>query len=220
MPVRSWADLLNDAGDAGGSFEPLPVGDYDFIIDSAEATQSTSGKTMYKIKAKVVSGPMAKRIVWHQFVVSPDSNVALNIFFRHMNVLGLGPAFFATNPSDHQVAEHLTGRTFRGQIQIRQWQGQDRNEIKQFWSMPTGGVPVANVAGPGSSMPTPAPAPAFAAPAVPAPAPTPQVVAPPAPAPIQQTVAAPPVPDAAPPAPAVESVPTVASFTAPPPPPF
>ena len=35
MPIRSWGDLLNDAGGAGDSFEPLPSGDYDFEISQA-----------------------------------------------------------------------------------------------------------------------------------------------------------------------------------------
>lgn len=215
MPIRSWSDLLTDAGGAGDSFEPLPAGDYDFIISQADVKQTANGKTMYAVRCKVESGPHKDRLVFHNFVVSPENPNALAMFFRQLNVLGLGREFFAQNPSDHQVAEHLVDRRFRGDITIRTWQGQDRNEVKQFYTAVAGsfgnGVPSTGLSPTSAPAPTPAPAPAVApvyaapptqaAPPAPAPAPTP------APAPVQQapvpaveTPAAPPVPPA--PAPA------------------
>lgn len=214
MPIRSWQDLLNDAGGAGDSFEPIPSGDYDFEISQADATQSQNGKTMYKIRAKVESGPHKDRLVFHNFVVSPENPNALAMFFRQMNVLGLNRDFFAGDPSDHQVATELTGRRFRGQVTIKTWQNQDRNEIKQFYTATSGslgnGQPVPGPAvpqaapSPAPAAPAPAPAP-YAAPAAPAPPAAPQVENKPDPAPVQQpatpdvqTPPAPPVQQAAP----------------------
>jgi hypothetical protein len=246
VPIRSWGDLLNDAGGAGDSFEPLPSGDYDFEISQADVTQTQNGKTMYKVRCKVESGPHANRLVFHNFVISPENPNALAMFFRQMNVLGLNRDFFGGNPSDHQVAEALQGKRFRGQVTIKQWQGQDRNEIKQFFtavsgalgngsplpgggSQPGQGVPNP---GPGSPAPggTPAPAPA------PAPSPAPPYSAPaqqPAPqapqqeqqapqAPVQQPET-PPVqtPDAPPAqAPAAPPAPPAQQANVPAPPPF
>src|SRR5689334_22188440 len=104
MPIRSWGDLLNDAGGAGDSFEPLPSGDYDFEISQADVKQTQNGKTMYAVRAKVESGPHANRLVFHNFVVSPENPNALAMFFRQLNVLGLNREFFAQNPGDHHVA--------------------------------------------------------------------------------------------------------------------
>ena len=231
MPLKSWQDLLDDAGGAGNDFEPLPDGDYDFVIDETEAKQSQNGKTMYVAKCKVEAGPNAGRLVWHNFVISPENPNALSWFFRNMNLLGLDRNFFNGNPGDHQVAEALRGKRFRGQVVVKTYNNQERNEIKQFFS------PRAQAAGPGSSSapaaaapapaaPAPAPAPAFAAPAPAAapPQPAPPAPAAPAPAPIQQQAAeAPPAP-AAPPvaAPPAPPAPPAASGgdTPPPPPPF
>lgn len=226
MPIRSWQDLLNDAGGAGDSFEPIPSGDYDFEISQADATQTQNGKTMYKVRCKVESGPHANRLVFHNFVVSPENPTALAMFFRQMNVLGLNRDFFNSNPSDHQVAESLLGKRFRGQVTIRTWQNQDRNEIKQFFTAVSGalgngqavpGPSSAPAPAPQASTPSPAPAPApapeYSAPPTPAAPPAPAPAPAPAPEPVAQpetpaveTPAAPPVePQAAPEAPKVET---------------
>jgi hypothetical protein len=237
MPLKSWNDLLDDAGGAGNDFEPLPEGDYDLVITKSEALQTKNGKTMYKVQCSVEQGPHKGRTVWNNFVISPESPTALSIFFRQMNVLGLDRAYWQSDPSDHQVAEKLKGARFRGQLITRSFNGQESNEIKQFFT------PRALAAGPGSgpsapapaaappAAPAPAPAPAFAAPA---PAAAPPQPAPPAPAaappaPIQQEAAAPPPAPAAPPvepaavaAPPAPPAPPAASGgdTPPPPPPF
>lgn len=207
MPIRSWDDLLNDAGGAGDSFEPLPSGDYDFEISQADVAQTQNGKTMYKVRCKVEAGPHKDRLVFHQFVISPENPNALAMFFRQMNVLGLNRDYFSANPSDHQVAESLKGRRFRGQVTIKQWNGQDRNEIKQFFTALNGSLgngaaapsPGPQPTGPSPTpAPAPAPAPSFSAPpapapqAAPAPTPAPAPVSQPTPPPVE-TPAAPPV---------------------------
>lgn len=236
MPIRSWGDLLNDAGGAGDSFEPLPSGDYDFEISQADVAQSQNGKTMYKVRARVESGPHENRLVFHNFVVSPENPNALAMFFRQMNVLGLNRDFFAQNPGDHHVAEALAGKRFRGQVTIKTWQGQDRNEIKQFYTATSGAlgngqhmngyVPSPIAAAPAPVAPAPAPAPAYSAPPQPAPQPAPQAPAPaPAPPPMQQPVTPPVQTPAAPPvqaptAPAPPPAPPAAEQAVPAPPPF
>lgn len=229
MPLKSWADLLDDAGGAGNDFEPLPDGDYDFVIAECEAKQSSTGKTMYVAKCSVEAGPHKGRLVWHNFVIVPDNPNALSWFFRNMNLLGLDRAFWANEPGDHQVANTLKGKRFRGQVITKTWNNSDRNEIKQFFTARAaaagpGAAPV--VAAPAApAAPAPAPAPAFAAPAPAAapPQPAPPAPAAPAPAPIQQEAAAAPPTPAAPPVaapPAPPAPPAASGDTPPPPPPF
>ena len=134
MPLRSWSDLLDDAGGAGTDFEPIPDGDYDFVIVKSTAEQTKNSKTMYKVQCKVESGPYKDRTVWNNFVISPENPTALSIFFRQMNILGLDRTFWMTNPSDHPVAEQLQGKRFRGQVAIRSYNGSESNEIKQFYT--------------------------------------------------------------------------------------
>jgi len=207
VPTRSWKDLLSDAGDGGGTYDALPEGDYDLVVKEAEATTAkSSGRKMYAAKFAVQGGPHNGRLIWHNFVLMEDNPNALGYFFRNMNAIGLNSAFFETDPAEHQVAAALIGRSFRGQVVIKKYQGQDRNEVKAFFpavGSSVGGPPPGLAAAP----------PAYAAPPpVAQPAPAPPPAAPPAPAPIVQAPAPAPVAEA----PAVQ---VQAAPVAPPPPP-
>ena len=179
IPLQSWAQLAEEAGDIS-SFSALPQADYDLRVIAAEAKNTAGGKTMFKITTEVTSGPYVKRRVWANLVVSPENPVALNIFFRQMSAIGIDKSFFATNPSDHNVAEALVGKEFRGQVVIKQYQGEDRNEIKQYSRLSR--TESSTVAAP-NAVPAPSPTSAPPAPAGLAPAPAP------APAPAAATVA-------------------------------
>lgn len=187
MSTLNWGDLVKDAGDVGGNYEPLPDGDYELQIIEATAKVAQSGKTMFAVKAQVTAGAHAKRLVWDNLVVTPDSPAALGMFFRKMTALGLGREFFATNPSNAQIEAALQNRSFRAQVGSRTWNGSKKNEIKMYY------VATAGAASTTAAAAAPAPAPAPAAAAAPAPAPAA------APAPVAVDVpAAPPAPPAAP----------------------
>jgi len=166
MSSLNWGDLVKDAGEVSAGYDPLPDGDYDLVVVEATAKVSQSGKTMFAIKAQVQNGAHTKRLVWDNLVVTPDNNAALGMFFRKMYALGLGREFFATNPSNAQIEQAIRGRAFRAQVSSRTWQGQKKNEIKQYYPGVASSTPAAAAA----PAPAPAPAPAAAAPA-PAPAP-------------------------------------------------
>jgi len=181
----NWGDLVKDAGDVGGNYEPLPDGDYDLIVLEATAKVAQSGKTMFAIKAQVQGGAHAKRLVWDNLVVTPDSPAALGMFFRKMAALGLGREYFATAPSNAAIEAALKNRAFRAQVGSRTWNGSKKNEIKMYY------IATAAAATPApAAAPAPAPAPAPAAAPAPAPAPAPAVA--------ESPVAAPAAPPAAP----------------------
>jgi hypothetical protein len=180
MASINWQDLQKAAGDA--AFTPVPVGVYDVYVDTAEATQSSTGKDMIKVTFKVQNGPHEGRGIFNQFVISPDSANALAFFFRHMAALGLDEAFFAVNPPLETVAATLVGRTCRVKVGIREYQGQDRNEVQQVLPATAGTAtttppapaqlptPAANQpAAPAVSTSQPSPAAPTAPPASPAP---------------------------------------------------
>jgi len=189
MSSLNWGDLVKDAGDVG-SYEPLPDGDYDLMVVEATAKTAQSGKTMFAIKVQVQNGPHAKRLVWDNLVVSPDSPGALGMFFRKMAGLGLNRDFFSQNPTNAQIEAALQNRTFRAQIGSRVWNGSKKNEIKMYY---VATAATASAAPGVAAAPAPAPAPAPAA----APAPAPAFV-PVAEVPVAAPVVAPPVAPAAP----------------------
>jgi hypothetical protein len=178
MSSLNWGDLVKDAGDVG-SYEPLPDGDYDLKVVEAVAKTAQSGKTMFSVKAQVQNGPHAKRLVWDNLVVTPDSPGALGMFFRKMAALGLNREYFNQNPTNAQIEAAMQNREFRAQVGSRVWNGSKKNEIKMYY--------VASA--------TAAPAPVGAAPAPPAPpAPSGAPVAPPLPA-VAPVAAAPAAPE-------------------------
>ena len=181
MSTLNWGDLVKEAGEVSTGYDPLPDGDYDLTVIEATAKVSQSGKTMFSVKAQVMNGPHATRVIWDNLVVTPDNQAALGMFFRKMYALGLGRDFFATNPSNAQIEQAIRGRSFRAAVTSRTWQGQKKNEIKQYY---------ASAASASAAMTSAAPAPA------PAPSPAPA----PAPAPVAEMPAPAPVPAAAPPA--------------------
>lgn len=173
MPLKSWSSLIEDADGAFDDLTPLPPADYNFEITKSEAKLSGNGKQMWKITCKVTDGPYKNRLVWSQFVLSPDNPTALGIFFRQMSAVGIGKDYFAQNPSDHQLAEELIGKVFRGQVGLTTFQGTERNEIKSYSpiksapnSAPKGPAPITNTP-PQSAQPSPAPGPAPAPQAAP-----------------------------------------------------
>lgn len=204
MPVTDWNALMQEGG---GSFEPLPEGQYDVEVGSAEHKPSSTGKDMWVVVFRVLVGPHAGRTVYNNFTLSPGNANALRFFFTHMNVLGLGQQFFAANPSPDQVANALVGKRCSIKVKQRLYNGAMVNDVKAILASGVTSAPPA----PGT-VPPPPPAPQQAppqpqapvppAPPVPPPPPVPQAPAP-VPVPVAEAPAPPPVPvPEAPPVPA------------------
>ena len=142
----SWKELMENAG--SGNFEPLPSGDYDVEVVKSEPTTSSTGKLMYKVQMKVTGGPHNGRIVFNQFVVSPENANALGFFFTHMRALGLDAAFFSNEPDSATIAGAMVGKRSRVTLTQRDWNGSPRNEVKKM-------VPVAAGAAAPRTLPSP-----------------------------------------------------------------
>jgi len=210
----NWGEVIQEAREGGGSFEPIPAGDYDLLVTNPTHKVSQGGKMMYVIEATVQGGPYNGRKIWDNLVVSPDSGTAMGYFFKKMKAIGLPTEYFQGGPSDDQIVNDLRNRSFRAKVGIKTFNSKDSNSIVEYYpsaAAPGGPVPATPVAAaaPMQAAPAPAPAPAAAAPqyAAPAPQAAPQPAAPPAAAP----------PAAAPQAAPVAS-PWDASTPAPPPP--
>lgn len=138
----NWGDLVKDASSGGGgNFEPLPAGDYDIKVVEATAAQSSSGKTMFKLKTEVQGGPYNGRLLWDNLVISPENANALGFFFRKMTALGLGAQFFEQNPSNAQIEQALQHRTARAKVIVRQYNGNPSNNIDTYYPAQSTGTP-------------------------------------------------------------------------------
>lgn len=138
MSGLNWGELVADAGTSTNSYEILPDGDYDVKVVEASHTLTAKGKTMFKVKLQVLTGPYANRFLWDNLVISPESQTALGIFFRQMKALGLDQEYFKRNPSNDQVVGSINGAAVRVKVSHRQYNGEDRNEIKQYNAVASG----------------------------------------------------------------------------------
>lgn len=173
MTQLNWNELLEAADSSGGGdYAPIPEGVYELKIVESVPAMSSTGKVMFKVKSEVQSGPHARRLVWDNIVISPENPKSMNIFFLQMGSLGLSREYFSQQPNNDQIASAMKDRLFRGQIGVRQWNGQDRNEISRYMAMASDSIPAMVSA----SAPAPAPAPSPAGAAVPPPPPAPTVV--------------------------------------------
>lgn len=191
MTTVDFARALQDAKSV--SYEALPIGDYDVEVVESTALRSSNGKPMIKVQLQVLSGPYQNRRIFNNFVFSIENAMAVSIFFRHMKCFGLKEDFFAqmgANGSMEAVASALMGRRARVTLGMRQWQGEDRNEVNQIKPY-TGApgvpnaqpVPMQPMPAPVQHVPAPAPAPVQQSPQPVQVAPQPVQTPPPAPAP-------------------------------------
>jgi hypothetical protein len=151
-----WTTLKKQAEDAT---KALPDDWYDVTVVKADAVKAqSSGADMIKMTFKVTSGPHENRLLWTNFVLTPDSQFAMGLWFARLGAFGLDDAFFkgletadASLESDlNTIATTLVGRFARVQTNIRQWNGQDRNEIVSYVE-PQGG-PLGGTNGPATPM--------------------------------------------------------------------
>jgi hypothetical protein len=130
MAQANFSDLLKAAADAG--FSNCPPGTYDVQVVEGEAKTTSAGKDMIVVKFQIIGGPHGGRKVPNNFVISPENATALGFFFRHMRALGLDEDFFNKNPSPQQVASALVGKQCRIEVGVRQWNGEDREDVKKI----------------------------------------------------------------------------------------
>lgn len=109
---------------------------------------------MLKCKFRVESGPYQNRTLFNNFVIVTDNENARRIFFRQMTALGLNKVYFDKDPTLEQVAEDLLDRRARVKVSVRQYGGQDRNQIDMVFP-PTQSVQFSR--SPGTPTPPPPP---------------------------------------------------------------
>ena len=156
MATQNWGELAAAAGEVT-AFEPIPNNDYDFVVSKCEFKPTSQGKAMWKLQCQVQNGPYAKRLVFDNLVLSPESSMALGFFWHTLAALGIPKAWVVENkPSNEQLEQMMVGRPFRAKVGQKTYQGKAGNEIKEYY-LPMGAA-------------APAAAPTTAAAAAPAPA--------------------------------------------------
>jgi hypothetical protein len=178
MGEIDWMSLKQQADDAT---KPLPNADYPITITKSELKKASTGADMVVVQMTVTAGDRQGRVLFNNFVFSPEKAFALKMWFDHLRAFGLDDNFFAQGPSLDQVAAALLGRSAIVTTEVREWQGRQMNDCKAF--APAGGLagmPTLGLAAVGASGSTP-PVPTVSSSQPPIPAPAASTNTPPVP---------------------------------------
>lgn len=142
-----------DWGQSRKDVNTILEGDFPVIVTEATAGESQNGKEQIKIKLRITSGQYAGRTLFDSITISPESQIAMRMFFQSMDAFGLGDPFFARLPKDKkagtaQIAASIQGKEVMGVLTKEPYQQIDRQKVKGYKPNGTAGVAVAGLPAP------------------------------------------------------------------------
>ena len=116
------------------SFEVLPKGTYDVIVDEAEYKISQSGgNPMIALTFKIEEGEYEGRKLFSNIVFSPKA-----MPFAKRDIARLGLNHLLEGPfNPEEAASEFIGQTCRVRVAIEKYEGEDQNRVKAI--LPAGG---------------------------------------------------------------------------------
>jgi len=124
------SDVSPDTGAAGGSYDPIPEGEYILkALDAEEKTTSAGTGSYIKVKFEVVKGEYAGRLIWQNFNVNNPSEKAQRIGRQQMVAWAT-----ACGKPDADDTDKLLEKQFSAAVSIEKGTGgySDSNRIKAF----------------------------------------------------------------------------------------
>lgn len=137
MSTTPFSALIDAAKEA--KFTVIPASDYPVVIRDASATKASTGKDMIKFSAKVLVGPHKGAGLLGQQVLTTDNPVALAMFFKTMEALGIDEATILGlppaadgGPNMAALAALMKGKTAVATVSVGQWNDEDRNYVDKL----------------------------------------------------------------------------------------
>jgi hypothetical protein len=124
------SDVTPDTGATGGSYDPIPEGEYILKALDAEEKATSAGTGSYiKVKFEVVKGEYAGRLIWQNFNVNNPSEKAQRIGRQQMVAWAT-----ACGKPDADDTDKLLEKQFSAAVSIEKGTGgySDSNRIKAF----------------------------------------------------------------------------------------
>ena len=149
------SDVTPDTGATGGSYDPIPEGEYVLkALDAEEKTTSKGDGSYIKVKFEVAKGEYSGRLLWQNFNINNPSEKAQRIGRQQLVAWAA-----ACGKPDADDTDKLLDKPFRADVTIVKGTGgySDSNRIKAFL--------FDQEAAPAKAAPKPAAKPAAAAPA-------------------------------------------------------
>lgn len=132
MPGLSWGKLVDEADVA--EEKVLDPGEYDLILKSVKYKTTKNGDPMFNCRYSVESGPHKGTTVWDNITIlrDPAKKVGLQINMRKLYNLGADIKFLQTEPDNDEIIKRIEGARIIATLEISEWNGNERNEIKTF----------------------------------------------------------------------------------------
>ena len=129
----NWSALIDGLGEDQVDGELMPPGDYTVTCVSARHSVSQSRKLMFGLRLKVEGGAYNGRELWHNMVVSPESDVALAVLFRQLMAFGMSREYMAAMPTPDDMVERMKGGAVVARIATEQFLGATQNVVKMLY---------------------------------------------------------------------------------------
>ena len=140
-----WNSVFSEQDSLAEKYAAIPAGPYSVVVHDAEATRSKSGSgnEMLKLVLKVQGGPHDGRMLWTNIVFDSSNAGLMRHTIRKLAACGVSRAWMeAENPSTELLANKVKGAQVEVDVEIRQYQGEDKNDVKDIRPA-AGGTPAA-----------------------------------------------------------------------------
>ena len=124
------SDVTPDTGATGGSYDPIPDGEYVLKALDAEEKATSAGTGSYiKVKFEVVKGEYTGRLIWQNFNINNPSEKAQRIGRQQMVAWAT-----ACGKPDADDTDKLLDKPFSAAVSIEKGTGgySDSNRIQAF----------------------------------------------------------------------------------------
>ena len=124
------SDVTPDTGATGGSYDPIPEGEYVLkALDAEEKTTSAGTGSYIKAKFEVVKGEYTGRLIWQNFNINNPSEKAQRIGRQQLVAWAA-----ACGKPDADDTDKLLEKPFTAAVSVEKGTGSyaDSNRIKAF----------------------------------------------------------------------------------------
>jgi hypothetical protein len=135
-----------DEANTGGERKPLPVGEYQFLIEESKLGLNKKQKEMLTLKFKVDKGEHEGKVVFHNFNLEHDNEQVVNIAKAQLHAL-----LILTGLKEITHPDELVGHTFTAKVGIKKrtdpGTGQERIDNAVYLAIKKGAeAPTSNAA--------------------------------------------------------------------------
>ncbi len=139
MTSMNLGQLIRDA--KPNDYTPVPVGNYDVTVDSAEFKFTKAGDPMFVVVFVIDEGqPSAGRKLFRNITITEKS---VNIAVDQLSVLGIEQSTLADALSDggdpNVVCQQLVDAPAVVKVEHREWEGRTQSDVKRI--LPSKKVP-------------------------------------------------------------------------------